>query len=79
MTRGISSVGLEHLPCTQRVKGSTPLFSTWYIKKTNDMKVFLLGVPHTSSLTLLGYERGVVVYNLIIYDDAKNNDLSNKN
>ena len=27
-TRGISSVGLEHLPCTQGVKGSRPLFST---------------------------------------------------
>ena len=26
--RGISSVGLEHLPCTQGVKGSSPLFST---------------------------------------------------
>ena len=25
---GISSVGLEHLPCTQGVKGSSPLFST---------------------------------------------------
>ena len=28
LKRGISSVGLEHLPCTQGVKGSTPLFST---------------------------------------------------
>ncbi len=26
--RGISSVGLEHLPCKQGVKGSNPLFST---------------------------------------------------
>ena len=34
--RGISSVGLEHLPCTQGVKGSSPLFSTvffWGSKK----------------------------------------------
>ena len=29
---GISSVGLEHLPCTQGVKGSSPLFST--LRKT---------------------------------------------
>ena len=28
LKRGISSVGLEHLPCTQGVKGSSPLFST---------------------------------------------------
>ena len=27
-TRGISSVGLEHLLCTQGVIGSSPLFST---------------------------------------------------
>ena len=26
--RGISSVGLEHLPCTQGVIGSSPIFST---------------------------------------------------
>ena len=34
--RGISSVGLEHLPCTQGVKGSSPLFSTvffWEAKR----------------------------------------------
>ena len=35
--RGISSVGLEHLPCTQGVKGSSPLFST-----DIEMKKFIL-------------------------------------
>ena len=34
---GISSVGLEHLPCTQGVKGSSPLFST-----DIEMKKFIL-------------------------------------
>ena len=36
-TWGISSVGLEHLPCTQGVKGSSPLFST-----KDDKRVILI-------------------------------------
>ena len=37
---GISSVGLEHLPCTQGVKGSSPLFSTVFFwgAKRDDKK-----------------------------------------
>ena len=34
--RGISSVGLEHLPCTQGVIGSSPIFST-----NNDKRIII--------------------------------------
>ena len=37
---GISSVGLEHLPCTQGVKGSSPLFSTEFLSRLLRSTIF---------------------------------------